>query len=350
MQDEFYPKINPDATIASPDGSTQGEVLDRQRFRDLYELSEAQGLPYFARMDAEGHVELFLVFESVDAFSEQTKDAVSLEYKTYQQKLLAVIWTLSDPMQPLGFPLSFDIQKAEDRYMALQMLEQPHTSLHYLAYEEGALTHIYTEEIYLSAAEVTRVQQMIRALYEGKADSLPDDAVVEEEESKTIPAICLPDSVLQETGIAYVIDHHQLGVERGEEAAHHLLMSTVQQAVWVIRRHSRSEVREAAFTVWAAERMDMIYLVVTPTLDDLFEVVHQSDEELNPFARFMMMLPEFAQSEEVHPLQLGAFPILRYESGRLYHLEIDAHTQEHLARLFEKSARAGQNPYFLDDE
>lgn len=347
MQDTFYPKINPDAAIASPDGSTRGEVLDRQRFCDLYELSEAQGLPYFARVNAAGQVELFLVFESVDAFSEQTKDAVSLEFKTYQKKLLAIIWTLSDPMQPLGFPLSFDIQKAEDRYMALHMLEQPHISLHYLAYEEGALTHIYTEEIYLSAAEGTRVQQMVRALYEGKADALPEDAAVEEEEAKTIPAICLPDAVLQESGMAYVIDFHLLGRESGEEGAHHLLMSTVQQAIWVIRRHSRSEVRESSFTVWAAERENLLYLTVTPSLTHLFEDVHQSDDDLSPFLRFMMLLPQYVQSEEVTPLQLGAFPILRYESGRLYHLEIDAHTQEHLARLFDKLQLAGGNPYLL---
>lgn len=344
-QDDFFPQISPDAAVASPDAQTQGEVLERERFSHLYELSEAQGLPYFARLDADGNVELFLVFESVEAFSEQTRDAVSLEFKTYRGKLLAVIWTLSDPMQPLGFPLSFDIQKAEDRYMALKMLEQPSTRLHYLAYEEGSLTHIYTEEIDLSAAEGTRVQQMIRSLYEGKHDALPEDAEVSEEEAKTIPAICLPDAVLAETGIAYVFAHDQMVKARGEEAAHHLLMSTVQQAVWVMRRHSRSEVRECSFTIWAAERVDLLYLVVTPSLAQLFEVVHYSDEELNPFARFLLTLPEFLHSEEAAPLALGAFPILRYEGGRLYHLEIDGRTQEHLARLFTQTGSEARNPY-----
>jgi len=133
MENEFLPQLTPDSTLLSPDESTQGEVLDKEKYHDLYKLVEEDGLPYFTRLNGHGEVELYLIFETVDAFSEQTRDAVSIEFKTYQNKLLAVIWTLTDPLQPLGFPLSFDIRSAEERSMALTILQQPFTFLHYLA-------------------------------------------------------------------------------------------------------------------------------------------------------------------------------------------------------------------------
>lgn len=123
MSEDFYPVLSPDRALRSPEAATQGEVLDKSAYRDLYELASEAGLPYFARLNGQGEVELYLVFESVDAFVEQTRDAVSVEFKTYQGKLLGVIWTLSDPLQPLGFPLTFDIRQAEQRGMALKMLE-----------------------------------------------------------------------------------------------------------------------------------------------------------------------------------------------------------------------------------
>ena len=131
----------------SPDEQTQGEILDKEKFHDVYKLVEEDGLPYFARLNGRGEVELYLVFETVDAFSEQTRDAVSVEFKTYQNKLLAVIWTLTDPLQPLGFPLSFDIRAVDERFVALTILQQPFTTLHYLAYENGQMTHIYSEDV-----------------------------------------------------------------------------------------------------------------------------------------------------------------------------------------------------------
>ena len=344
MSEEFAPRIEPTPGLASPNRETMGEVLDEKQFADLYELAEAQGLPFFARINSQGEVELFIVFESVDAFSEQTGDAVTLEFKTYRQTLLAVIWTLSDPLQPLGFPLAFDIAKTEERYMALQMLEQPHTLLHYLAYEQGCLTHIYTEPIHLSAGEVNHARQMVRSLYEGKED-LPADAEVQEEEAQTIPAVCLPAAVLQEQGVAYVFDYGRMLRELGEETGHHQLMSTVQQAILVMRRHAYSEVRESSFTVWVAEQASRLYLLVTPVLTHLFAGTNQPGDEANPFSRFLGSLAAFEQSEEASPLQLGAFPILRYEGGKLYHLEIDGHTQDLLARLYAESYRQGSNPY-----
>ncbi|MGG1659396.1 hypothetical protein [Brevibacillus sp. NRS-1366] len=319
--------------------------MDRVRYHDLYQLVEAEGLPYFARLNGRAEVELYLVFETVDAFSEQTRDAVSIEFKTYQNKLLAVIWTLSDPLQPLGFPLSFDIRSAEERYVALTILQQPFTVLHYLAFEEGQLTHIYSEAIHFSAEEVSRAKDMVRSLYDGNPASMPKAAEVREEETQTIPAMSLPDSVLQEMGMAFILQYKRMLATHGEEEAQHLLMSTVKQAVWVMRRHTRSEVRDSSFTVWAAEQGEQLYLVVTPSLSHLFEVVHMSEDEANPFSRFLMTLPDYVQTEDAAPLRLGAFPLLRYESGQLYHLELDEELQEHLAHLSRQAFPGASNPY-----
>jgi hypothetical protein len=345
MDEVFFPRITPDPSLLSPDANTQGDVLDQESYNDLYILAGEEGLPYFARLGGHGEVELYLVFESVDSFSEQTRDAVSVEFKTYQNRLLAVIWTLSDPLHPLGFPLSFDIQKEDDRYMALKLLEQPYTQLHYLAYEDEQLTHIYSEAIHFSKGEVSQAQEMIRSLYAGTPHTLPKEAEVREEATETIPAISLPVSVLKETGTAYVLHYSRMLSALGEEAAQHLLMSTVQQAVWVMRRHARSDVREASFTVWAAEREELLYLVVTPSLSLLFEVIHTSGDESNPFSRFLLTLPAFIRSEQAAPLKLGAFPLLRYESGRLYHLELDVQVQAHLSRLHEEAFSGVSNPY-----
>jgi len=345
MDKEFFPPLIGNDALHSPDAGTQGEVLDREQYDDLYQLVEEEGLPYFARLNGRGEVELYLVFETVDAFSEQTKDAVSVEFKTYQNKLLAVIWTLSDPLQPLGFPLSFDIRSAEERSVALTILHQPFTALHYLAFEERQLTHIYSEAISFSAEEVSRAQDMVRSLYEGNPAYMPQEAEVREEETQTIPATSLPDSVLQEKGTAFLLQYQRMLATHGEEEAQHLLMSTVKQAVWVMRRHSRSEVRDSSFTVWAAEQGEQFYLVVTPALSHLFEVIHMSEEDANPFSRFLMTLPDFVQTQDAAPLLLGAFPLLRYESGQLYHLDLDEKLQEHLHRLFMQAFPGISSPY-----
>jgi hypothetical protein len=341
----FRPVYTPDPSLASPSPATMGEVLDPVRFADLYRLAGEEGLPYFARVNASGDVELFLIFESVDSFSESTRDAVSVEFKTYRNKLLAVIWTLTDPLDPLGFPLAFDIRQAEERYMALRMVEQAETPLHYFAYEEGRLTHIFTEAITFSDEEAARVEEYIRLLYEGRQESLPVDAEVREEVMATIPATSLSEDVLSTEGVAYVLRYDRMRKKYGEEQAQHLLMSTLQQAVWVMRRHSRSEVRSSAFTVWAAEQGEILHLFVTPILSGLFPVVHSSEDESNPFTRFLLALPEFVETWEGSPLSVGAYPILRYAAGKLYHLELNEETQQQLAALFARNNPAQANPY-----
>ncbi|MEJ8546763.1 hypothetical protein [Brevibacillus borstelensis] len=346
VHESFRPTLIPDPERVSPTSATQGEVLDPAVYADLYHLAETEGLPYFARLAAAGDVELFLVFESIDAFSESTRDAVSVEFKTYRNKLLAVIWTLSDPLDPLGFPLSFDIKRTEDRCMALRMLEQGEVPLHYLAYEEGRLTHIYTEQITFSPEEAIQANAMIEALFFDRTEELPERAEVQEEtEAQSVPLSFLPDARLKEKGTAYLIDFARLQEKHGQDGAQHLLMSAIHQAVWVMRRHARSEVRETSFTVWAAENEGLLRLIVTPAMSDLFEVVHLSEDESNPFSRFLFALPEFLSTEDAEPLQCGAYPLIRMESGRLCHLELDDASAVRLGVLFAGLYPEAMNPY-----
>ncbi|MGE5704897.1 MAG: hypothetical protein ACM32O_20405 [Clostridia bacterium] len=346
MTERFYPSYEPDASLASPSHRTLGEALPEADYPDLYRNVRDEGLPYFARVNGNGDVELFLVFESIDAFSDATRDAISVEFKTYKRTLLAVIWTLHDPLEPLGFPLSFDILQEEQRFMALRMVEQSELLIHYLAYSDAAIIHIYSEACTFSESEQAHVQSIIRYLYEAKEEEERGEHVTEtevkEEGLLSVPARTLSDEVLLENGTAYLLDYARLVSGRGDAEAQDLLMNTVQQAILVMRRHSRSEVRESTFTIWVGEREGTLWLFVTPMLYHLFEVVHTSEEEANPFARFLYTLPEYIETVDASPLDCGAFPILRYESGKLYHLELDESDVSRLAKLAEHAGKGAE--------
>lgn len=346
MTELFRPVFRPDETRSSPSAATMGDTLTEAAFSDLYRHVRDEGLPYFTRVNNSGDVELYLVFESIDAFSDATRDAVSVEFKTYRHALLAVIWTLVDPREPLGFPLSFDIKQQDQRYMALRMVEQPELWIHYLSFSDGEITHIYSEASTFSNKEKEQVNQLIRYLFEEQPDEQQKPAQaheVKEEELISISAATLADDVLEEAGTAYLIDFGRLAAEQGEEGAQALLMNTVQQAVLVMRRHSRSEVRESAFTIWAGEQQGALWLFVTPMLYSLFEVVHSSEDEANPFARFLYALPFYLETVDASPLECGAYPILRYENGKLYHLELDELTATRLAELAKKQEFAAEH-------
>ncbi len=347
MKGQFRPEIVPDPEIVSPSPTTEGEFLDETVYADLYRLVDEEGLPYFVRLNGQGTVELFLVFENIDAFREATTDAVSIEFKTYQNKLLAVIWTLSDPMNPLGFPLSFDIDKEEDRFMALALIGQAETPIHYLAYMDRRVLHIFSESITFSQAEKDWVEGIIRRLYEDEQlDEAPAEEV-REGELATIPVSVLSDAILREKGIAYEFRYSEQQNQQEAEEAQALLMNTLQQSLLVVRRHARSEVRESKCTIWAGQDRETITLFVTPDLTTLFQDSRVAEGEANPFTRFLGDIPTYQGSRSDHPLMRGAYPILRYESGQLFHLELDESTQERLSRLFDSVEWSAQmsNPY-----
>ncbi|MCK9909274.1 hypothetical protein MXD81_09040, partial [Microbacteriaceae bacterium K1510] len=157
----------------------------------------------------------------------------------------------------------------------------------------------------------------IRRLYEGTYDEVapPEAEEVKEVPITTIDGHSLADQDLMANGIAYLLEYGVMLKKHGEESAQNLVMGTVHQAMLVIRRHARSEVRAASFTVWVAQQEATLAVIIAPALYDLFEVVHTSEEETNPFSRFLLPLPEIVETRDVSPLQLGAYPNLRYEAG-----------------------------------
>ncbi|MGC5326657.1 hypothetical protein [Brevibacillus sp. SYSU BS000544] len=336
MNGPFRPEVTPDQTILSPSEGTITKVLGKISFPDLYDLVHDQGLSYFPRMDAQGNVELFLVFDSIDSFSQSTHAEVYVEFKTYEEKLLAIIWTLNDPRNPLGFPIPFHIPTERDRYLALRLLEQQQTWIHYLAYETDQIVHIYSEAIQFPEDEKTVIEEQIRHLYEGTSPS---------EEVASLPASTLSPSALLEEGKAYVFDYQKMVTAQGEEEAQLMVMQAVHQAITVMHRHFTSEVRESTFTIWVAEKLPYLYLFVTPSLEELFAKPQDSEEEENPFTRFLSAIPEFVETTDGQPLQAGAYPIMRYEKGKWHHLELDESFQQTLLQLFDQQIDNQVNPY-----
>lgn len=347
MMGSYRPKIVPDPVAISPGIATVGEFLDETEYADLYRLVSEEGLPYFVRLNDAGTVELFLVFESVEDFSEATSDAVSIEFKTYRQKLLAILWTLTDPQNPLGFPLTFDIDKDTDRFMALALIEQKETPVHYLCYTDRRILHIFSETITFSQEERKRVEGYIRRLYE--KEQVEDMAAREEEiregELTSIPASSLPDELLRQDGTVYRFQSFAPSEQNEQQELEAHLMNTLHQALLVVRRHARSEVRESKCTIWAGQDPKAISLYVTPDVTALFQDVAQG--EADPFTRFFQEIPAFVESKAETPLIHGAYPILRYESGQLYHLELDESTTQRLRRLYAQFglSDSSTNPY-----
>lgn len=348
----FRPLISLNPDLHSPSHETISQALPLKPFADLYVRVRDEGLTYFPRIDSQGNVELYLVFESIDDFSSATHGQVYLEFKSYLDKLLAIIWTLDDPLNPLGFPIRFQIQERMDRYMALRLLDQEQTWIHYVAFVDQEMIHIYSEAISFPAEDKLRIESLILDLYQGKpvtGEDLPyneqEELEIKELSTETISAHTLPEESLLESGTAYVFDYHRLIAEHGIENAQVVLMQAVHQALIIVRRHYRSEVREATFTIWAREKGPLLYLFVTPSLENLFEVIHYSEDEVNPFSKTLLAIPQFVETLDAAPLAWGGYPIMRYSQGKWMHVELDEAFQATLSELFAQLHPDDDNPY-----
>jgi len=341
MAEAFFPHIEIDQTRSSPSSHTMGDVLPASEFADLYVTVRDEGLPYFARVNGKGEVEVYIVYESIESFQESTQDVSTIEFTSYRDSLLAIIWTVTDPIRPLGFPLAFHCKNERERFMALQLANQPQTSIYHLLFSDDLLIHIYTETVVFSEKEKHRVVELVQQLYESM------ESVPVPDQIPSISAASLPDQVLDEEGTAYIFDYGRLIDRCTEEAASTLLMNTLHQSLLVMRRHSRSEVRESSCTIWVAESENFLSIYITPNLSSLFEADADSEGEANPFARFLCAIPEFVATEKATPLRAGAYPIFRFERSNLYHLELEETIQEKLAGLYETKIEknAGKNPY-----
>lgn len=337
--------------LRSPTANTMGDILSEELYADLYAKVRDKGLPYFARVNEAGTVELYVVYEQIEAFHEAMEEHTTLECRTYREKLLMVIWTISDPRHPLGYPLTFDCSDEQERILASTLASQDEIHLHHLWFSGNLLIHIYTDTINWSAGEKRRAKQLIEHLSEPinkeKGTVLAEE--VREEPIASRSAILLPAEQCCKEGIAYLFDYAELVKKHGgETGAHGVVMNALNQALLVMRRHARSEVRETTFTIWVAELSGVLKIYLAPGLSDVFAVVHESEDDLNPFSKFLLAIPEFLRTEETEPLAEGAYPILMFEHSRLYHLELDLAVQQRLGELFaEMYPDAYKNPYVL---
>jgi len=349
MNRPLLPEITLDPTLRSPQRATMGQFLPADDYADLYRLAAEEGA-CFPRIDAAGNVELYLVYESVEAFSQATQDELSVDWKIYRDKLLVIVWTVSDPRKPLGFPISLRVAEERARYTALQMVLQPFVWVHHLTLQDGQLLHIYSETLTVSPAERERVLQLVERLLaeDGSRQDPhagPADEEIGEENLLTVDADQLGDAPLLESGLAYLFDYAAMGREHGAEGAQEWLMAALHKALLVMRRHPRSDVRTQSFTVWVAELPPWLSLIVTPELSERFAAEDSTDEAANPFDRFFMTLPQFVETRRIRPLAVGAYPLIRAEQGRMLHLELTEAFQRRLQRLFAANWPDEANPY-----
>lgn len=350
MSQRQLPKIPLDPTLRSPGPETMGQFLSREVFADLYRLAAEEGLPCFPRIDAAGHVEICLVFESVEAFCAEAQDALSIDWKTHEDKLLAIVWTRTDPRHPLGFPLTFRIGEERQRYMAMQMVLQPLVPVHHLALLNGQLLHIYSESLSFSTADRQQVLGMVEQLEKDACGleqpfATPDAGHIGEAALMSMAGEQLDDLLLLQSGLAYLFDYTTMERQHGAEAAQEQLMIALHKALLVMRRHPRSEVRGQSFTVWVAKLPPQLALVITPSLSDLFAAADSSCAAEDPFSHIFATLPHFAGTHEIQPLAVGSYPLIRAEQGRLLHLELTEALQRRLERLFAANWPGEANPY-----
>jgi hypothetical protein len=337
----------------SPDERTMGEVIERPVFQDIYRTVEEEGARYFPRLNAAGDVELYIVYEDIDRFSEQAEASVYLDFSGYKQKWIAVLWIVTDPENPLGYPFSFDTANDEMRYSAVRFLEQEHIWVHYMAQIEPGIIHLYSEAISFSEAEKETAAELLVAAYhnqeEGEEESVLPERIVRGED------IAL--SRLKEKGFSFYLDYSLLENRFGEAEAKEQVMGAIYRALWMMRRHPNAQAREAEVLLWVGEKVGrnrageetrLLAITMTPPLLDVFQIVHLSELEANPLATMLMSLTEYQFLEEEYPLAYGYIPIVGYDAGVLSHIEWEEETLGILAHAYaQRYPENSTNPYKL---
>jgi len=336
----------PDAPIQparAPNGDTVGQRLDPGRFSDVYRLVLEEGRTYTGLWDG-ASVHLLLVHPDVEAFDELVDRDLWLGFSQQGSRWIAVVWAEGEAEKPVGFPYTFDVAREADRWLAARLLGQTSAWLHHLAHDgAGALVHIFSERLPLTDAAREEGRRLLAA-----ARAAATEGGEPMWAATTASAAALPDDVLAAEGIGYLVDYGALVEREGEEGAQEALMEAVHRALVVCRRHPRADIREATFSVWVAEGTDgpvaplrrLVTLFVAPAPDRW-----DRDATADPFWAMLEADPVFVGRERGRPLAAGAYPIVRYEGGRLVHLELDEEARARLFCLFAVRWPDRPNPY-----
>lgn len=335
---------------ASLGSDTLGNTLNQLSFQDIYTTVQEDGMRYFPRLTAEGDVEVCIIYEDIDSFGEQAEAEVYLDFSRHKDNWIAVLWVVTDPEDPLGYPLSFQITKGTDRYLAVRFLEQERIWVHYLADVEAGIMHLYSEAISFSDQETERAVELMLAAYrydptKEEADEMPETTIYGEK---------LELSRLREKGFSFYFDYRLMENRFGEEGARELVMSTIFRAFWMMRRHPNPQAREAKLLLWIGEKIGknradeethLLVVTMTPQLLDVYQVVNLSELEANPLATTLMALTEYQYLEEETPLESGYIPIAGYENGTLVHIEWRETSLFRLDQAFADEYPHRHNPY-----
>lgn len=325
---------------------TVGQWLDPDLFDDLYQKVWDQGKSYFARMLEDGRVDLTIVFQNIDDFGESSGSQLLIDYKIHKDTLFLIVWTLTDPKNPLGFPIPFKLTEPDDLLLLKRIFEQKQIWIHYLAIENEHLIHVFSEAYEIPDSEKHKISNLFNE--QQRAD---DQVESNEEDILVKDADKLLDNQLLAEGIGYSLDYTAMIKKGNEESAKEKLMSALLQGLMMIKRHPRSDVRESSFLLWVEEKREstrqgddarLITIYMTPMLNELFEVVSNHHQDENPFTSVLFGFPEFLITVQRKPLDHGAFPILEYKGGMLMHLELDDAFLHRLSGLYSGD---GENPY-----
>ncbi|MBO8170492.1 MAG: hypothetical protein H0Z33_01195 [Bacillaceae bacterium] len=347
---DMKPAISTDPKLASPDQETMGDSLSPDRFSDIYRVAQDEGLSYFYRIDGTGQVSFMIIFDHIDDFAESTSGQVYLEFEIYQKQLLAVIWTMTDPSHPLGFPVKFDMSREEGLFGAIQLLEQDETWIHYLAWQDDDLIHVFSEAITFADSDKENVAENIwNALNQSETEEQTQNAV------SLLTIDQLDEDDLCQNGMEYLLDYDAMLRRLGqEEKAREQVMGTVSRILEVMRRHPKAMFRESSLTIWVGEKKGtnrsgkktrLLSLAVTSDTAQLYQLNQVEDMDEHPFYTFFLAIPEFVRTGKITPLVTGAYPIIHYQNGQISYLEPDEQVKVRLAQLFDSRYSGEDNPY-----
>ncbi|WP_134700220.1 hypothetical protein [Ammoniphilus sp. YIM 78166] len=328
---------------------TVGCILDEPRFSDLYFLIREEGQLYFSREDSLGKMDIIIVFDNIDDFTESSGSNILLECKTYKDRMIFVVWTLTDPENPLGFPIAFSMTDRVEREQFRRLIEQEQVWIHYLAIEEESLIHIFSEAYTLPQQEKEEWFQQVKALMDHNSSEQSKD---DQEEPLIRSAMGVSEKLLLQEGIGYALDFTSLVNKYGVQQAEERLLESLLHALSSIKNHPSSGVRESTFLLWVEEKREwgkdgkearLLTVYMSPPLTELLAVVHDQQMEENPISTALLSMPEFLVTVQGRPIEEGAFPIMEYNRGEVIHLELDEEFQERLSKLYDGPGE--KNPY-----
>jgi hypothetical protein len=324
---------------------TAADILKKDEYCDIYEEVFNQENFYFWRMTANGSVELVLVFRDIEDFDRSLEAQVVFDYRLHKDRFFFVVWTLSDPIHPLGFPIGFSTTVENDRLALAQLFQQSEIVVHFLSLLDDELLHIYTQFFDFTQEE----KQRANAEYQVKASR---SEIIEKKNNSYLirDGSTLKDQQLSETGLGYLLDFSSLKNKANEESAKEKLMAAILTAVEMFKNHPRTEVRNSSFIVWVGEKREentngdaaiLLEFYMTPPLNEFVDVVSDDQTRENPLSTVLLAFPEFLTTLEARPVDRGAYPLLQYKSQSIWHLEPNDKLESRLAAL----SGGRPNPY-----